>query len=75
MVLPKNHDFPADKDVLALKETFLVQLKTVDIRSGELTGTLAKMLSSQEGVDTAMSLQGEDALSLIDILDHVSWGR
>jgi len=32
------------------------------------------MLSSQEGVDTAMSLQGEDASSLIDILDHVSWG-
>ena len=30
------------------------------------------MLASQEGVNTAMSLQGQDALTLIDILDQVS---
>ena len=30
------------------------------------------MLASQENVNTALSLQGEDALTLIDILDQVS---
>ena len=49
-----------------------MRLRTVDIRSKEFTETLAKMVSSQEDVDTAMSLQGDDAMTLIDILDHVS---
>ena len=30
------------------------------------------MLASQEGMNTAMSLQGDDALTLVDILDQVS---
>ena len=30
------------------------------------------MLESQEGVNTAMSLQGDDALTLVDILDQVN---
>ena len=41
----------------------------------EFTDTLANMLSSQEGVDTAMSLQGDDALTLVNTLDHVSRPR
>ena len=38
----------------------------------EFPNTLTKMLASQEGVNTAMSLQGDDALTLVDILDQVS---
>ena len=34
--------------------------------------TLNKMLASQEGMNTAMSLQGDDALTLVEILDQVS---
>jgi hypothetical protein len=30
------------------------------------------MLASQEGMNTAMSLQGDDALTLVEILDQVS---
>ena len=30
------------------------------------------MLASQEGMNTAMSLQGDDAVTLVDILDQVS---
>ena len=33
------------------------------------------MLERQEGVDTAMSLQGEDALALVNVLDRVSGSR
>jgi len=29
------------------------------------------MLASQEGMDTAMSLQGDDASALVEILDQV----
>jgi len=30
------------------------------------------MLATQEGMNTAMSLQGDDALTLVDTLDQVS---
>jgi len=30
------------------------------------------MLGTQEGMNAAMSLQGDDALTLVDILDQVS---
>ena len=33
------------------------------------------MLERQEGVDTVMSLQGEDALALVNVLDRVSGSR
>ena len=33
---------------------------------------LTKVLASQEGMNGAMSLQGDDALALVDILDQVS---
>jgi len=33
---------------------------------------LPKVLASQTGLDVAMSLQGDDALTLVDILDRVS---
>ena len=45
---------------------------SVNIRSREFPNALTKMLASQEGVNTALSLQGEDALTLVDILDQVS---
>lgn len=45
---------------------------SIDITSREFPNTLAKMLSSQEGMNTAMSLQGEGALALVEILDQVS---
>ena len=71
-----EHSFLADADVLALRNTFLAQLKTIDVRSREFTETLAKMLSSQESVNTVMSLQGNDAQDLVDFLDQVSsWWR
>lgn len=45
---------------------------SINIRSREFSNTLAKMLASQEGVNIAMSLQGDDALTLVDVLDQVS---
>ena len=45
---------------------------SINIRSGEFQNALTKMLASQEGVNTAMSLQGDDAVTLVDILDQVS---
>ena len=45
---------------------------SVNIRSREFPNALTKMLASQEGVNTALSLQGEDAMTLVDILDQVS---
>ena len=45
---------------------------SINTRSGEFQNTLTKMLASQEGVNTAMSLQGDDAVTLVDILDQVS---
>ena len=33
---------------------------------------LTKMLESEQGLDAAMSLQGDDALTLVNILGQVS---
>jgi hypothetical protein len=60
---------------LASKKAFLTQLTSTNIRSREFPNTLAKMLASQEDMNTAMSLQGDDALTLVDILDQVSRPR
>jgi hypothetical protein len=60
------------KHALAFKNTFLTQLMTINIRSREFPNVLTKMLASQENVNTAMSLQGDEALTLVDILDQVS---
>ena len=65
----------AAPDVPALGNAFLEQLRSIDPKSKELPETLAKMLSSEEGVNTAMSLQGDDVLTLVDILDQVSRSR
>jgi hypothetical protein len=40
--------------------------------SREFTNTLTKMLVSQEGTNTVTSLQGDDALALVNVLDQVS---
>jgi len=56
----------------AFKNTFLTQLLSINIRSREFPNALTSMLESQEGMNTAMSLQGDDALTLVDILDQVS---
>ena len=45
---------------------------SINIRSREFPNVLTKMLASPEGVNTAMSLQGDDAQTLVDILDQVS---
>jgi len=45
---------------------------SINIRSREFPNTLTQMLASQEGINTAMSLQGDDAQTLVDILDQVS---
>ena len=45
---------------------------SINIRSREFPNTLTKMLASQEGMNTAMSLQGDDAMTLVEILDQVS---
>ena len=45
---------------------------SINVRSREFPDLLTKMLASQEGVNTAMSLQGDDALTLVNILDQVS---
>ncbi|KAF9648297.1 kinase-like protein [Thelephora ganbajun] len=57
------------------KNTFLTQLMSIDITSEEFAKTLTKMLASQEGMNMAMSLQGEDALNLVDILIRLSRHR
>jgi hypothetical protein len=45
---------------------------SIDIRSREFPNTLVKALESPEGMSIAMSLQGGDASTLVDILDQVS---
>ena len=45
---------------------------SINVRSREFPDLLTKMLASPEGVNTAMSLQGDDAQTLVDILDQVS---
>ena len=56
--------------LLEFKNTFLTQLMPVNRRSREFPNASTK--ASQEGGNTALSLQGEDALTLVDILDQVS---
>ena len=60
---------------LALGDAFLTQLRSINVRSRGVPNTLIKMLSSQEGVNTAMLLQDDDASALVDILDQVSGPR
>ena len=45
---------------------------SINIGSREFPNTLTTMLASPEGLNTAMSLQGDDAVTLVDILDQVS---
>ena len=45
---------------------------SINTRSNEFPNALTKMLASQEGMNAAMSLQGDDALTLVGILDQVS---
>jgi hypothetical protein len=48
---------------------------TTNIRSREFPNVLAKMLASRENVNVntaAMSLQGDDVMTLVEILDQVS---
>lgn len=59
-------------DTLVLRNSPLTKLMSVDMRSKEFPNALAKMLASQEDVNTATPLQGDDALDLVDILDQVS---
>lgn len=71
----KKHNFLTDLDIPAPRNTFLAQLGSIDVRSSEFAETLAKILSSQEDVNTAISLEGDDALTFVDILDQVSGRR
>ena len=57
--------------LLAFKNTFLTQLMTINVRSREFPNALTRMLASQESVNNAMALKGEDAVTLVDILDQV----
>jgi anaerobic glycerol-3-phosphate dehydrogenase len=43
---------------------------SIGARSREFPNTLTKMLASQEGMNTAVSSQGDDALTFVDILDR-----
>jgi len=45
---------------------------SINVRSRDIPNALTKMLASQEGMNTAMSLQGDDALTLVEILDQVN---
>jgi len=49
----------------------LTQLTSVGMGSRESQNTLTKILASQEGVNAAMSLRGDDVLTLVDTLDQV----
>ena len=44
---------------------------SINTRSREFPNTLTTMIGSQEGMNTAMSLQGDDALILVDTFDQV----
>ena len=44
---------------------------SIGIRPREFPNALTTMLASQEGMNTAVSLQGDDVLALVDILDQV----
>ena len=58
--------------ILGSENAFLTQLTSIDTGSREFTNVLTKTLASQEDVNTVMSLRGEDALTIVDILDKVS---
>ena len=49
-----------------------MHLMSINIGLREFPNTLTRMLASQEGTNTALSLQGDDASALVDILDQVS---
>ena len=68
----EKQNYLTDSNVSALGNRFLAQLRSVDPKSKEFPEALVKMLSSKEAVNTAMSLRGDDFLTLVDILDHVS---
>ena len=59
------------QDASAFRETFLTQLRSVNIGSREFPEVIERMLASKEGVNVAMSLEGEDALTLVNVLDQV----
>ena len=44
---------------------------SINIGSREFPNILSRVLASQEGMNAVMSLQGDDALTLVDILDQV----
>lgn len=74
-VIPPNHTFLTNSDGPAPRNTFLTQLKSIDTRSRKFHTGLTRMLASQENVNTAMSLQGDNALTLVDVLDQASRQR
>jgi len=45
---------------------------SINIGSREFPNSLTEMLASQEGTETTISLQDDDASTLVEILDHVS---
>ena len=66
--LPYN---PANSD-REVKNALLQQLFSIDAGSEEFSNVLTKLLATQDGVNAAISLQGRDAMALVDILDQVS---
>ena len=67
--LPRK--FKLTRDASAFRETFLAQLRSLNVESREIPEVIERMLASKEGVNVAMSLEGEDALTLVNILDQV----
>lgn len=49
-----------------------MQLMPINIGFWKFLNTLTRMLASQGGTNNAVLLQGDDALTLVDILDQVS---
>ena len=68
---PQKNDQLTQRCILAFQKTFITQLRKIDPRSREFIETLDRMLGSREGVDTAMSLEGVNAVVLVNILDRV----
>jgi len=52
--------------------TFLTRLTSINIGSREFPNALAKMLASRAGVDATVTLQGDDTLTLVDVLGRGS---
>jgi hypothetical protein len=63
-----------DAYALAFKKTFFTQFVNINIRSRELPNVLTHTLTFRENVNvnTSMSLQGDDVITLVEILDQVS---